>query len=126
MTEGRERRRHNRFNVAKLEPLKARIDKIRDKERLVTFSKGGCGFFGTDNSWPLSPTKRVFCSFLFEGVMEEPLVIQGNIIYMNAVNVDGKKVVYYGVQFLPSQQAIVDPIVKKLEELRLQGLVTFA
>ncbi len=122
----RDRRQFVRFKVTEVKELKANIDRYRKSEQIVTISEGGCGFYGFNDAWPLAPVKRVFCSFSLDGVIDEPVEIQANVVYIRPISVDGREVIYYGVEFLESQRGVVAPIISKLEEMNSEGKVSIS
>lgn len=112
-----ERRKNPRFKVANLESLKGVIDRQSERERLVTLGAGGCGFYGAQPTGKLQADRRVFSTFQMEGVTATPIEVQGTIRYIQEIKIDSKPVWYYGVEFLPSQTALISPIIKELEKL---------
>jgi hypothetical protein len=121
----KERRRYPRFKVASLDFLRSSMDKRRSQEQAVTVSLGGCGFFGPAfRGWPLSPVQRIFPSFEILGDKKlGPFELQANIIYMKPVKIHELDLIFYGVEFLPSFQEKIRPLISELEALSQQGLV---
>jgi hypothetical protein len=114
-----------RYKVAHFSKLRGKIDRTFSEENLVNISLGGAGFYfvreGRDER--LRAGKRVFCQFVYEDLLDQPLEIQGNIIHSTALIVSSKQVLYYGVQFIPDHQKLVEPIIGSLEELHRAGQI---
>jgi len=115
-------RKHPRYNVAHFEGLEVQLN-LHCDEKLVSLGQGGCGFYTMKESEALMPPKRIYCRLRFEGLSDEPLEIQGNLLYCRPYEVAGKKVYYYGVEFLQAFQNRLDGMAKKLEELAGDGFV---
>jgi len=115
--------------------LQARIDENCPHEKIVTLSKEGCGFVGKEENHKLylskeelsqEAKKRVFSTFKLEGIGTDEINIQGNLIYMQEVPLNGKKVYFYGVQFIDAHQALIEPILQHVAGLADQGKVKLA
>lgn len=106
--------------------MKARIDRSSQLERILTLGAGGCGFVGFDRMWQKSDIKRV--TSVFELSLSEkigPITIQGTIVYIKPVKVDGRSLYYFGIQFMQDVHRI-QPVIDALEELTKTGEVTLA
>jgi len=122
-----DRRKFPRFNVHRLNELKAKIDRHRTFEQVITLGIGGCGFYGTlESKHFLTPVKRVFSIFEFEGVTSQPVEIQGNLLYARDIQLNDEKIVFFGVEFIEAHQKLIEPIVQKLEALKEAGKVNLA
>lgn len=112
-----EKRKFLRYNVANHPTLKGRIDKGRmSTEQLITLAVGGCGFYGLDETVALRAGKRVISIFEMTEVLPEPVEVQGNIVYATPISINGRNVIFYGVEFLDQFREYVQPLIQELEK----------
>jgi hypothetical protein len=90
---------------------------------LVNIGEGGAGFYSTICHQRLKVGNRVFSQFRFEGVTTEPVDIQGRIAHITPVDLNGKVVTFYGVEFLTAHQSRIAPIIEALRSYAGAGKV---
>jgi hypothetical protein len=123
---GIENRKFPRFKVAHFDKIKAKLDKHYRLETIVTLGLGGCGFYGIEGEPGIIPPRRVFSIFQMEGALDHPIEIQGNLVYAKPLKLQGKEIIFYGVEFLEIHRGLIKPIVDKLEELSQKGIIEAA
>ncbi len=121
-----ENRQFPRYRVDELESLHAKIDKNSEGERLIMIGLGGCGFYGFQESPFLRPVRRVNSIIQMDGVLTEPVEIQGRLLYAQDLEIEGKKVIFYGIEFIPPHRPLIEPIIHKLDELLKEGQIKTA
>lgn len=109
-----QQRKGRRFTVSHLEKLKGRIK--HGPDHLTTFGDDGCGFYSQTRFIGLTVGVRAFCTFEFDGVLGAPLEVQGNIVFVREVDLNGTKIFYYGIEFLPAHKPLVAPILMALDQ----------
>ena len=124
--EGVESRKFPRFKVANFEKIRAKLDKHDQDHMIVTIGLGGCGFYGIEEEASLIPPRRVFSRFEMDEILDEPLEIQGNLVYAKAIRVADKQVIFYGIEFIEAHRALIKPLIDKLEELLKKGVIEAA
>ena len=117
-------RRWPRYHVSQLPLLQGEFDRTVKDPKLVTLGYGGCGFYHIDPMIPLAPIRKVISSFRWG---DEIAVsdVQGKLIYARELEISGKKIFYYGVEFLDAFRDKVKDIVDKLELCAKEGSVPF-
>ena len=117
--QGRERRRFTRYKVAQLPSLRASIDPNRPHEQIATLSLGGCGFYGSEKSKPLTPGQIVETQLEYDEDPSLPKIkVRGKVVYTRVLDIMGFPVNFYGVEFIPEDQARVTPLIEVLEVLK--------
>lgn len=121
------KRAHPRYAVSNLEFVKARLDRSSAEEKILTIGAGGCGFVGFDRSWRKADIKRV--TSVFELNLPDrvgPITVQGNVVFIKPVTVNGRPMFYVGIQFLDEDAHRIRPVISALEELNKKGQVGLA
>jgi len=98
-----EKRKHVRFNVSSLNDLKFSFDSKKTQALLITLGGGGCGF--SDKvacCQEANLPKRINCKFQLDGVLKEPIEVQGNIVFVREIDSGDSKLYLHGVEFIPS------------------------
>ncbi len=115
-------RKHTRFRVADCRELVATIDP-QFEAVLVNVGEGGAGFYSTVCYQRLKVGNRVFSQFRLEGVTADPIDIQGRVAHITPVDLNGKVVTFYGVEFLTAHQTRIAPIIEALRSYAGSGKV---
>jgi len=115
-------RKFPRFNVSHYEGIGGDLGPYSN-EKLISLGQGGCGFYGLSEARNLIPPKRVYCRLYFPTASEEPMELQGNLIYVRPYNISTKLVYYYGIEFLQVFHGQIEPLIQQLERLAGEGKV---
>lgn len=121
-----EKRQFPRYKVSGLSEIRGQIDRRHEGSHVVTFGEGGCGFYEMNQASPLEPIRRVFCTFEMKNILPGAVEVQGTLVYAKPLDLNGRRVIFYGVEFLESHRAAIIPIVKKLEALKGEGKIESA
>ncbi len=116
-----------RFNVTNLSDLVASIDPRKPAIKIAFIENHGCGFFEKgEKSTLIKSSPRVFCSFGWDKVAGGPVEIQGNLTQTKEMIVDGQKIFFYEVKFLPAHLPRIAPFLEELKKLSEQNIVSIA
>jgi hypothetical protein len=124
-----QKRVNPRYRVNHLEDLSAQIDKNCPRERLLTFSRQGCGFVGWENNPRLSieekeeeiAGRRVFTVLRIGGGQE--IEVQGHLLYKRRVEVSGEFIYFYGIRFIDAHLDKLEPVLEMVEKKHEEGVV---
>jgi hypothetical protein len=122
-----DRRAHPRYAVSSLDFMKARLDRSSADEKILTLGAGGCGFVAFDRIWLKSEVKRV--NSIFELTLPDrvgPISVQGNIVYVKPITLQGRPMYYIGIQFLPEDAHRIRPLIDVLEDLNKRNKINIA
>lgn len=112
-----EKRAYPRYRVEELEGFEGKIYSPPRDWRLVTFAQGGCGFYGIEEVSSADLHQRVYGKFVWNRLGSEEIEVQGRLVSAVEVNINNKKVIYYGIEFVPAHQSLIEPLVKELEKV---------
>ncbi|MDB5038242.1 MAG: hypothetical protein JWQ35_1770 [Bacteriovoracaceae bacterium] len=117
-------RRYDRFCLTDIKGLKGRMNELGRKHSLISLSRGGCGFFSRTQNEVVATTANpiVNCEFKWSRFHSKPVNILGRLVYCVPKESNGKKVFYFGIEFL--QPELILPLILKLEDLAARGKVS--
>jgi hypothetical protein len=112
-----EKRAFPRYRVVEMDGFQGKISSPARDWTLVTFAQGGCGFYGIESSASADLHQRVYCEFAWNRVEQTGIQVQGRLVSAVELDINDKKVVYYGIEFVPAHQNLIEPLVKELEKV---------
>jgi hypothetical protein len=118
-----DRRRFPRYDVGGLVEFKGELGSGRKLSKLVMFGLGGCGFFSSPQEDLLKDKMPIDCLFTCEKATKAPALIKGKIAYSQLLTIEGKKKVFYGVEFDLGQDLKLNAFIRYLEELAKTGKI---
>ena len=88
---------------------------------MVTIGEGGCGFFALEemDQDPLYPPKVLSIEIEFQG--DEPICLEGEVIYCRLIQMGNRLVRYYGVQFNQAALSQTKALAGQIERLAAEG-----
>ena len=111
-----EKRKFPRYDVENYPQLQGTFASHRNHDRLHTIGLGGCGFYGLSTEPVLELKTELKCVFEWKEVLSSAIEVNGILVYAPRVEVKGKNLFYYGIEFLESERERLHPIISKLEE----------
>lgn len=113
-------RQFTRYNVSHSELVGGSISEAGTSLRMISLSKGGCGFVSTDLVEDFAPPKEVVCSIYEKDGLEyrSSELLLGNLVYIRPTN---GSIFTYGVRFHENERKKIEAFVKRLEALSQSG-----
>jgi len=87
-------------------------------ERLVSISRGGCGFYGDAESpcTELVNGNKITCVFELGGITLKPIQIESRVAYAKVECIDDMYVTFCGIEFLEQSRDNIKSIIRYIEE----------
>jgi hypothetical protein len=124
-------RQSPRYKMTNATIVTAKFDRTgnHSDKVLATLGEGGCGFISSTMDKRYQPVKRIYVKLtLTSGNDAAPVEIevQGNLMYVQPIQLDGKEFFFYGVQFISAHLSYLKPIITELETLAKEGKIEYA
>lgn len=123
-------RKFPRYRVYDFKALEIAIDcPFYGLDHVLNIGAGGCGFLGSalderlNDRLKVGRKVRVTLRMCLSGTSGEGVEIQANILYALPIQMGGRVVFYYGLEFIPAHRRRVAEIVREIEELSQAGKI---
>ncbi|TVQ79616.1 MAG: PilZ domain-containing protein [Bradymonadales bacterium] len=117
------KRKFVRYRIQDPELFKGSIGPLRPSFQLVTFGRGGAGFWSSVEAKELSPPARIHCHFYSPEMDPAYLSIEADLLYSLCQSQGGLEKVYYGVEFVDKSDPQILALLNLVKRLHKSGAV---